>query len=179
MQNPSNNQSPKKSSPWAPLVKWLLIALFLGVLTAIAIPVFLPQGNWPLGKKRRQDEAKDNLSALFTLQVAYWGGEGCVYAGRKGKGEGDGQGCFAELGWAPKGPTRYTYWCGDDFIAPTMEGAKTQKCVDATGAPLLYSSTSGGFTICAAGNIDRDDTIDTWSMNDWKILTNERNDVRY
>ena len=62
---------------------------------------------------------------------------------------------------------------GGDVVLATNPGAAVgAKCVN----PGPGTSNSG-FTVCAAGNVDRDKTIDVWTMRDSKYLTNDMNDV--
>jgi len=37
--------------------------------------------------------------------------------------------------------------------------------------------SKAGFTCMAVGNIDKDDTLDVWSINDAKILENVQSDL--
>ena len=139
------------------LIKFFVIeAIILGFIFLAITPCLR------FNTRDRQSEAKTNMGALFTTQVAYFGEYG-TYAG--------GPNCFEDLGWGPEGETKYTYWCGGDFIAPTKPGAEIQECVNVRAV-----SSRDGFTMCAAGNIDDDDVIDTWSMRDSKNLRHDNDD---
>jgi len=65
-------------------------------------------------------------------------------------GEKDTFGALAALDWAPEGRTRYTY----------------------AATPATNSFTAG-----ADGQIDNDGTMDHWTIDDQKILSNTVNDV--
>jgi type IV pilus assembly protein PilA len=145
---------------------WLILAL--GGLV-IAIPNFLR-----FSAKAPQSEAKTNLGAIFTTQVAYYG-ENNTYAGRAGE---NGNGAFYDMGWSPEGDTRYTYYAGGDYIAPTRPGVTMPfKPGKDWPYPIRPESTAHGFTVLAIGNIDKDPCLDVWMMNDAKQLTNLVNDV--
>ena len=155
------------------LIELMIVVAIIGILAAIAIPDFLK-----FQARAKQSEAKTNLGAIFTTQVAYFG-EYSTYAGRPGDSSGDGTACFADLGWGPEGDTLYTYYCGDDTenIECSKQNCAVTTCVDNTGGALAYQTNRDSFTVCAAGNIDRDSTTDTWSMRDSKFLKNDWNDV--
>ena len=138
---------------------YLLIAGVILILVLIAIPDFFrPAATAP------QAEAKTNLGALYTSQVAYFGEYG-TYAG--------GPECFEMLGWEPEGATRYTYWCGRDRIVPTAPDVEARECVN-----VKAMTSRDGFIMCAAGNIDEEDkVIDTWSTSDSHKPRNDLNDV--
>ena len=152
------------------LIELMIVVAIIGILAAIAIPDFLK-----FQARAKQSEAKGNLGAIFTTQVAYFG-EYNTYGGRIGATAGDGDGCFSDLGWGPEGDTLYNYYCGanGEYIECSKKGcAQAQTCLAAAG--LLTQRDQ--FTNCAAGNVDRDSTIDTWSMRDSKFLKNDWNDV--
>ncbi len=130
----------------------------IGILAAIAIPDFVK-----FQARAKCSESKTNLGALYTLQTKYYG-EYDTYAG--------GPDCFELLDWKGEGDTMYTYYCGDDVFAPIKQGTTISACVNATPG-----TSKEGFTVCAAGNIDRDPTIDIWTMRDSKFLKNDHNDV--
>jgi type IV pilus assembly protein PilA len=73
------------------LIELMIVVAIIGILAAIAIPNFLRYQ-----AKTKQSEAKTNLSAIFTSEVAYFG-------------ERDTYGTVATIGWAPEGHTRYLY----------------------------------------------------------------------
>lgn len=108
-------------------------------------------------------EAKSNLGAIFTCQVAYFGEED-VYAG--------GPNCFELVNWAPEGGTRYSYYCGGDSIKATKP--RYGECP----APEIIENTKKGFTMIAVGNIDRDSTCNIWTINNDRKLINVVNDLR-
>ncbi len=142
------------------LIELMIVVAIIGILAAIAIPDFLK-----FQARAKQSEAKTNLGAVFTTQVAYFG-EYNTYAGDLE--------CFTNLGWGTEGDALYAYHCDTARIP-----CDKQNCEQITGCPAAAAleSTRDGFTVCAAGNIDRDGTPDEWSMRDSKFLKNDSNDV--
>jgi type IV pilus assembly protein PilA len=69
----------------------MIVVAIIGILAAIAIPNFLK-----FQAKSKQSEAKSNLGAIFTGQVAYLG-------------EANAYGDFAKINWSPSGTPRYHY----------------------------------------------------------------------
>lgn len=139
------------------LIELMIVVAIIGILAAIAIPNFLK-----FQAKAKQSEAKNNLSAIFTAEVSYFGEKNEFAA------------TFAnELNWAPEGTTRYEYFLtGTETI--TGSGANS-----ATGmtAPTGVAVATNAFTAGASGNIDSDVTEDQWTINDVKNLNNVNNDV--
>jgi len=152
------------------LAPMVMVALTVGLIIVGSTTAVSEQGNGEdtgpdqMGffKKARQSEAKTNLGAMFTVQVAYFG-EYNTYSG--------GENCFANGGWSPEGDTRYSYYCGDDVIYCTKPG-----CDLCSGADIEPEVSQTGFTVYAVGNIDRDSVCDVWTMNDTKMMVNVVND---
>ena len=143
------------------LIELMIVVAIIGILAAIAIPDFLT-----FQAKAKQSEAKQNLGAIYTTQVAYFS-EFNEYGSTS---------CLSNLHWQPEGITRYTYECGDETTSTaTVPIIGHQVCVvGPTAGP------ASNFTVCASGNIDNDvgaDAIDTWSMDDGKDLSNDFSDL--
>jgi type IV pilus assembly protein PilA len=115
------------------LIELMIVVAIIGILAAIAIPNFLRYQ-----AKSKQTEAKANLGAIFTSEVAY-------------KAEKDSYTNRTKLDWAPSGTTRYHY--------------------------SVTSHTVTQFVAQATANIDNDPTIDTWTINQNRVLSNTINDV--
>ena len=139
------------------LIELMIVVAIIGILAAIAIPDFLT-----FQAKAKQSEAKQNLGAIYTTQVAYFS-EFNEYADSD---------CLANLHWRPEGTTRYNYECGDESTTTGTDTTTASTC--ALGTALGPPST---FTVCATGNIDNDSTYDEWSMNDAKDLSNVASDL--
>lgn len=130
------------------------------ILAAIAAPDFLK-----FAEKAKQSEAKWNLSNIFTCQVAYHGQSG-EYAST-----------FEQLDWGPEGQILYAYYCGKGIIKNNKGEPMDfdpEKNWPFKVAPITSKTA---FTCMAIGNMDRDDTIDVWTIDDHKHLRNIVNDV--
>ncbi len=138
------------------LIELMIVVAIIGILAAIAIPDFLK-----FQAKAKQSEAKSNLGAIFTTQVAYFG-ENNTYGG--------GSDCFTYIAWSAEGENLYSYFCDSDTIV-------NKKGPDTSGdMPGNVLTTTTAFTVGAAGNVDNDPVIDGWEMNDAKVLKNTVND---
>jgi prepilin-type N-terminal cleavage/methylation domain-containing protein len=139
------------------LIELMIVVAIIGILAAIAIPDFLT-----FQAKAKQSEAKQNLGAIYTTQVAYFS-EFNEYGSSE---------CLPNLHWSPEGTTRYTYGCGDTTTSTATTPAAIANC-----APLPLATALTDFTVCAVGNIDNDVATDAWSMDDSKNLTNVYSDL--
>jgi|WetSurMetagenome_2_1015567.scaffolds.fasta_scaffold211757_2 hypothetical protein len=128
-------------------------------------------------------EARNNLGSLYFSQLGYYS-DHHTYAGRSG---GNGTGCFSDLmNWHPDGMrwndnlTQYNYFCGHDVIIASKPGVAIPPYrPDSTwpdGVPKPENSETG-FTMVAIGNVDFDEGIDVWTINDSKELKNLINDI--
>jgi len=132
------------------LIELMIVVAIIGILAAIAIPDFLK-----FQAKAKQSEARTNLGAIFTTQVAYFGEKNTYGAN------------FTALNWGPAGKTMYTYSLPDDTITNTKGDTSCQ-----TPAGSNNAVTGLGFTMEADGNIDNDATCDNWQINDAKVIAN-------
>ena len=149
------------------LIELLIVVAIIGVLASVAIPNFLRYQ-----ARTRQAEAKANLSAIFVAQTAFFS-EMAYY------------GHFNQIGYAPVGPSRYTYRSG---AAGPTGGVSTNTVnldlipgstgIVAEGSPAAGNGPSG-YTATAAANLDNDTTLDQWHVNDVKsnLLVPDTNDV--
>jgi len=146
------------------LIELMIVVAIIGILAAIAIPNFLK-----FQAKSKQSEAKSNLGAVFTGELSYFG-------------EQNRYGNFQQINWSPSGTPRYQYtfdgaWAAIDNTlhvgasSPSVAG-------DWAGATIAFDNTDGGpagFIAGAGGNITNDNTlVDTWTMNQARILTNTK-----
>jgi type IV pilus assembly protein PilA len=119
------------------LIELMIVVAIIGILAAIAIPNFLKYMC-----KSKQAEAKTNLGAIFTSEEAY-------------RAEYDRYSTsFGEIGWEPRGTTRYIY------------------SATATAA----SSFTGQATTQNGTDLDNDATNDVWTINEARSLLNTSND---
>ena len=161
----------KKGKKGFTLIELMIVVAIIGILAAIAIPNFLR-----FQAKSKQSEAKGNLGGIFTAEVAY-------------QGERNFFGNFTEIAWAPTGTSRYTYWSGAfgtpnanqlAWVAAGNAASGNDNAGFAGNAQITAAARSdNAFLVTAVGNIDTDATIDEWTMNQARILTNTltHNDV--
>ena len=119
------------------LIELLIVVAIIGILAAIAIPNFLK-----FQAKSKQSEAKSNLGAIFTGQVAYFG-------------EANTYGNFPQINWSPSGTPRYHYQLGTyaDAKDNLNVGATTTtsaNLVEAAWTGNFNSATDNGVAITAA-----------------------------
>lgn len=144
------------------LVELLMVVMIIGVLAAVAIP------NWfRLTSRSKQAEAKTNLRAAWTLEMAH------LQAKDRFTDK------VAELGFRPERANRYAYrlTAASEFDdrggAAIVEPGLTANAIEVDrfryggaspdcGVPAAVLTTS--FTITACGNIDRDMQLDGWSI---------------
>ena len=160
------------------LIELMIVVAIIGILAAIAIPNFMR-----FQARSRTTEARTNLGAIYTGQVAFFG-------------EGNSYGRFTEIGWAPTGTPKYHY----TFDGATSGGLplNTGKDVSGDGTTAGWTGNNNnapyngeapgltgvlgaytGFTAGATGNVDSSitDLLDCWIMNDLRILIWTQSDV--
>jgi type IV pilus assembly protein PilA len=146
------------------LIELMIVVAIIGILAAIAIPNFLRYQ-----AKSRQSEARTNLGAVFVAETAYFG-------------EQSRYGSFGQIGYALAGNTnRYTYRAGTgavvgaDIIQSQVPVANTTGNQGACAGVVVAAHTvpngtnAAAFTATAAANLDNDDSIDHWFVNDIKV----------
>ena len=134
------------------LTELMIVVAIIGILAAIAVPNFLQYQ-----ARAKQSEAKNNLVAIHTGEIAYFA-EHNNYSDD-----------FQAIGFGVTGASqRYYYELGNASLG-TLPAGCTASTLDAVSA--------SGFTAAAIGNIDGDATCDIWTINERKILVNETNDV--
>ena len=136
------------------LIELMIVVAIIGILAAIAIPNFLR-----FQAKSKQSEAKTNLGAIYTGQIAYFG-------------EGNSFGDFTQINWSPSGTPRYHYtlggWADNNatnrgaliagITVPSWAG-NNNGAMDAQTTPALISGTltpafdNNTFTAGAGGKI--------------------------
>ncbi|MDD5433830.1 MAG: prepilin-type N-terminal cleavage/methylation domain-containing protein [Nitrospira sp.] len=156
------------------LIELMIVVAILGILAAIAIPNFMR-----FQAKSRQSEAKTNLGAIGTSAEAWRAEQGTYIVTAIGN-----------LGWAPQGTVRYSYWydVGGTATAFPLGGATYSGAgADLSASTGCNRSTAPGTSAVAAaaatysaatkGEIDSDVTCDEWSYTQARLLTNDLNDV--
>lgn len=138
------------------LIELMIVVAIIGILAAIAIPDFLR-----FQAKAKQSESKQNLGAIFTCQVAYFGEEN-MYGNK-----------FDLINWAPEGKNMYDYFQDNDRVAK-RKGVLTDCIVNPGGVSV---SNGTHFTAATSANIDSDAVCDNWTIDNKKDLKNISNDV--
>ena len=135
-------RSSKKSKGFT-LIELMIVVAIIGILAAIAIPNFIG-----MQKRAKTSEAKSSLGEIRTLEEAYRA-ENETYigvppmaqipVGLHTDNDADADN-MAEIGYHPKGQTRYAY--------------------------TITAADSSTFTAQASGNIDSDAGVDTWTIDE-------------
>ena len=151
------------------LIELMIVVAIIGILAAIAIPNFLK-----FQAKSKQSEAKTNLGAIYTGELAYFG-------------EVNAYGDFNGINWSPSGSPRYHYnlgsWNGSvidntnrgntlsALAVPPWDGnlnkAMSDNGVLVTGTltPVIVAAsgaTPASFIAGAGGKISNSIETDTW-----------------
>jgi len=134
------------------LTELMIVVAIIGILATIAIPNFLRYQ-----AKAKQTEAKNNLVAIHTGEIAY-------FAENNGYIDD-----FNAIGFAVSGASQRYYY----KIGKAGSGVLPPGCT----ASNLDAVSATAFTAVAIGNIDGDATCDIWTINDQKVLINVTNDV--
>ena len=150
------------------LIELMIVVAIIGILAAIAIPNFLTYQ-----MKSRTSEAKVNLGAIKTSEIAFQGERGCFigipvnYAGTLVKGTTPQvwvvgavtaslcagatpvfTGTFTDIGFAPAGMVRYQYNTFATATATAVPAAGVCPTVGTTATP------GAGFTADATADLD-------------------------
>ena len=134
------------------LTELMIVVAIIGILAAIAIPNFMRYQ-----ARAKQSEAKSNLVAIHTGEIAYFA-ENNKYVDD-----------FNAIGFGVTGASqRYYYELGNSSLGTLPPGCT---------ASTLDSVSGSGFTAVAIGNIDGDPTCDVWTIDEGKTLVNVTNDV--
>jgi len=151
------------------LIELMIVVAIIGILAAIAIPNFLR-----FQARSKQSEAKQNLGAIYTAYTSYFSDWNTYPSQTAVENQADGSTiqCLSVADWQPKGQTRYTYECNDYVAYPNTMGVAIAACA------VTSLGDAYGFTVAACGNIDNDDYLDEWQINDQKVIKNMCADLR-
>ena len=190
------NIEAKKKKRFGCLIAVIVVVILLAA-AVISIPSILT-----FQAKAKQSEARQNLGAIYTTQVAYCGEEqhsqyldevrllkiaevkedlGEIYKAQQdyfGK-EGhyaSGDNCFDALDLKNFGRSEYGFYCSSDKI-PCGSCGKCKPCYDSCPDPEILNFKEDSFTIFAVGNIDSDSVCDRWSINDAMEIINIKSDL--
>lgn len=134
------------------LTELMIVVAIIGILAVIAIPNFLKYQ-----ARAKQSEAKNNLVAIHTSELAYFA-EKNTYVDD-----------FDAIGFAVMGSSRLYYY----ELGSSNFGTLPPGCTAST----LDRVSATEFTAAATGNIDGDATCDVWTIDQNKTLVNVTNDV--
>ena len=107
-----------------------------------------------------ENEAKTNLGAIYTTQVAYFSERNTYGA------------WFDLINWAPQGQSRYTYFLAKDKIENIRGGIYCRELP----LGIKAEANENSFAAIASANIDSDTTCDVWSIDSNKKLRHLIND---
>lgn len=134
------------------LTELMIVVAIIGILAAIAIPNFMKYQ-----ARAKQAEAKNNLVALHTGEIAY-------FAENNGYVDD-----FNAIGFGVTGSSQRYYY----ELGKASSGTLPPGCTAST----LDGVSNSTFTAVAIANIDGDSTCDVWTINEDKSLVNVVNDV--
>ena len=151
------------------LIELMIVVAIIGILAAIAIPNFLQYQ-----MKSRQSEAKTNLQAIKTSEVAFQSERGC-YVGLQGEGVvtpaggtkttpwtwgqgtlpvppplgwcvlgGTFAGVFADVGFKATGNVNYLYGVNATLVAPPGLYTTATSCAASIGGPPATGAPGAG-----------------------------------
>ena len=138
------------------LVELMIVVAIIGLLAAMAIPNFMS-----FTTKARQSEVKANLASIYTAETTYFTERG-IYSDN-----------FLEIPWGPTGVARYCYDLGGGITVGHPPDWTPDPAADPPGAYAI------GFTAIGYSNLDNDDTIDTWQINDKKMIDCRKDDAKF
>jgi type IV pilus assembly protein PilA len=169
------------------LIELMIVVAIIGILAAIAIPNFLAYQ-----MKSRQAEAKTNLKAVGTSEIAFAAEKGCFVgvgqygapvaaANKKAVPTAWGVGpavsaagsifcpaagfkaSFTDIGFVAAGSVNYSYAVDMSKVATPIPACQLA-AKEATGA-IIDPSTATGFTATAGSNLDGDANINVWAAS--------------
>ena len=135
------------------LIELMIVVAIIAILAAIAIPNFLS-----FVSQTRRSEVKSNLEAIYKAELSYFG-EKDVYSSS-----------LVEIRWVPVGVAHYTYSVGTEYFGKDNN-------VNPKPASATPSANDNSFTAYGWGNIDTDDTVDVWHIDQLKIMVNDVDDI--
>ncbi len=131
------------------------LMLFFPALAAIAIPNIIRYS-----EQQKQLEAKNNLMKIFEAQTEYYREYGHYGS------------AFKVIEWEPDGETRYSYYL---FPGESIQADKGGPYDLPSGFKAFVDNEN--FLAVAVGNIDSDETVDLWTIDQNRLLRNVIDDL--
>jgi prepilin-type N-terminal cleavage/methylation domain-containing protein len=131
-----------KSKKGFTLIELMIVIVIIGILAAMAIPVFMQATS-----KSKQSEARAILKQIYVMEEAYRQENGAYACDGEEKSAGED---FGTIGVELMSSARYTY---------------------------SITADSNSFTATATANIDEDETVDTWQIDQAGNLACNSNDA--
>ena len=131
-----------KSKKGFTLIELMIVVVIIGILAAMAIPVFMQATS-----KSKQSEARAILKQIYIMEEAY-------------RQENE------------------TYVCdGEEVSAGENFGTIGVEIMPSARYTYSITADSNSFTATATGNIDDDETVDTWQIDQTGNLACTSNDA--
>ena len=135
------------------LIELMIVVAIISILAAIAIPNFLS-----FVSKTRRSEVKSNLTAIYKSEISYFG-ENDTFSPS-----------FAAIRWIPLGNAYYTYTLG-------FEEWGKDNTANPKPASVVPVANDNGFLAYGWGNIDFDNDVDVWNIDEMNTMVNSVSDI--
>lgn len=134
------------------LIELALVAVIIGILVALAIPRFINTG-----ARVKQSEARQMLKQIYLGQEGYHRRFSCYFGGGSEQNavvaDRNSRNNFADIEVEIGSAATYSY--------------------------KIVSDDKDRFKAVASANIDGDDALDVWSINQAGVLTHDLDDIKY
>ncbi len=161
MENATTSDEPKKKGIGvgcilAAVIGVMVLFAVIGIVAAIAIPSFLKYKT-----AAKQSEAQMNLKSIYVAQASYFA-ETETYGST-----------FATIGWEPFDAKSYTDYLADD-VAEGSQAASVSLPED-----VDVAVTAESWRAAAVGNVDQDETLDIWVIDQDNQMVHLLDDRRH
>lgn len=112
------------------------------------------------------------MAAIFTAYTSYHSDYGTYPSSPLIVNKGEKFDCLSVTTWEPIEPKIYNYNCMNTNVFRLHK--KDSSCP----AGVITNATKDSFTVAACGNLDKDSTLDVWTIDDQKHLRNIINDIK-